>query len=191
MLGALGGTLNCRRSRVLAIYYSIGPIVNQNGCLGILLHPESLKLKQIAVTDRISRARIFKLLRCPRSESKEPIPPGCVAWRAGTTTLFLLGSSTAWKRSFFMKKGQNPCTERFFQLVLKRLDLVVLENGDCIDREKSSHLTSRNREFSTELWPRLENGCWSIEKLTYGWLVATPSKKWSARRSNFTAVFED
>ncbi len=23
---------------------------------------------------------------------KEPIPLGCVAWRAGTTTLFLLGS---------------------------------------------------------------------------------------------------
>jgi hypothetical protein len=27
-----------------------------------------------------------------RIDSKEPIPPGCVAWRAGTTTLFLLGS---------------------------------------------------------------------------------------------------
>jgi hypothetical protein len=38
------------------------------------------------------RARIFKLLRSPRIDSKEPIPPGCVAWRAGTTTLFLLGS---------------------------------------------------------------------------------------------------
>jgi hypothetical protein len=36
-----------------------------------------------------SRLRIFKLLRI---DSKEPIPPGCVAWRAGTTTLFLLGS---------------------------------------------------------------------------------------------------
>jgi hypothetical protein len=31
-------------------------------------------------------ARIFKLLRSPRIDSKEPIPPGCVAWRAGTTT---------------------------------------------------------------------------------------------------------
>ncbi len=34
----------------------------------------------------------FKLLRSPRIDSKEPIPPGCVAWRAGTTTLFLFGS---------------------------------------------------------------------------------------------------
>ncbi len=39
-----------------------------------------------------TRARIFKLLRSPRIDSNEPIPPGCVAWRPGTTTLFLLGS---------------------------------------------------------------------------------------------------
>jgi hypothetical protein len=38
------------------------------------------------------RARIFKLLRSPRIDSKEPILPGCVAWLAGTTTQFLLGS---------------------------------------------------------------------------------------------------
>jgi hypothetical protein len=37
-------------------------------------------------------SQIFKLLRGPRIDSKEPIPPGCVAWRAGKTTLFLLGS---------------------------------------------------------------------------------------------------
>ncbi len=37
-------------------------------------------------------ARIFKLSRSPRIDSEEPIPPGCVAWRAGTKTLFLLGS---------------------------------------------------------------------------------------------------
>jgi hypothetical protein len=39
------------------------------------------------------RARIFKLLRRLRIDSKEPIPPGCVAWRS-TTTLFLLSSHT-------------------------------------------------------------------------------------------------
>ncbi len=38
------------------------------------------------------RSQNFKLLRSPRIDSKEPIPPGCVAWRAGTTTLCLLGS---------------------------------------------------------------------------------------------------
>jgi hypothetical protein len=32
------------------------------------------------------RARIFKLLRSPGIDSNEPISPGCVAWRAGTTT---------------------------------------------------------------------------------------------------------
>ncbi len=39
-----------------------------------------------------SRARIFKLLTSRRIDSKEPIPPGCVAWRGGTTTPFLFGS---------------------------------------------------------------------------------------------------
>ncbi len=34
------------------------------------------------------RARIFKLLRNPRIDSKDYIPPAYVAWRAGTTTLF-------------------------------------------------------------------------------------------------------
>jgi hypothetical protein len=35
---------------------------------------------------------IFKLSRSPGINSKESIPPAFVAWRAGTTTLFLLGS---------------------------------------------------------------------------------------------------
>jgi hypothetical protein len=35
------------------------------------------------------RDGIFKLLRIPGIDSKESIPP---AWRAGVTTLFLLGS---------------------------------------------------------------------------------------------------
>jgi hypothetical protein len=45
----------------------------------------------IGLSYRPARARIFKLIRSPRLDSKEPIPPGCVAWRAGTTTLLLLG----------------------------------------------------------------------------------------------------
>jgi hypothetical protein len=44
------------------------------------------------VRGMLFRARIFKLLRSPRIDSKEPIPLGCVAWRAGTTTLLLFGS---------------------------------------------------------------------------------------------------
>jgi hypothetical protein len=39
-----------------------------------------------------SRARIFKRLWRPGIASKEWIPPAYVAWRAGTITLFLLGS---------------------------------------------------------------------------------------------------
>ncbi len=39
-----------------------------------------------------SRARIFKHLMSPRIDSKESIPAAYVAWAAGTTTLFLLGS---------------------------------------------------------------------------------------------------
>jgi hypothetical protein len=37
---------------------------------------------------RLAWARIFKLLKSPRIDCKEPIPPGCEAWRAGTTTLY-------------------------------------------------------------------------------------------------------
>jgi hypothetical protein len=38
------------------------------------------------------KARIFKLLTNPGIDSKESIPPAYVAWRAGTISLFLLGS---------------------------------------------------------------------------------------------------
>jgi hypothetical protein len=41
---------------------------------------------------RLARGGIFKLLRSPEIDSKESIPPNYVARRAGTTTLFLLGS---------------------------------------------------------------------------------------------------
>jgi hypothetical protein len=40
----------------------------------------------------IPRARIFKRLWSPGIDSKEWIPPAYAAWRAGTITLFLLGS---------------------------------------------------------------------------------------------------
>ncbi len=38
------------------------------------------------------KVRIFKRLWSPGIDSKEWIPPAYVAWRAGTITLFLLGS---------------------------------------------------------------------------------------------------
>ncbi len=42
-------------------------------------------------TDK-SNELIHLELSTPTYDYKEPIPPGCVASRAGTTTLFLLGS---------------------------------------------------------------------------------------------------
>jgi hypothetical protein len=39
----------------------------------------------------LTRDGIFKLLRSPGIDPKETIPPAYAAWRAGTTTLFLLG----------------------------------------------------------------------------------------------------
>jgi hypothetical protein len=44
------------------------------------------------IIEKKPRARICKRLRSPGIDSKESIPPAYVAWRAGTTTLFLLGS---------------------------------------------------------------------------------------------------
>ncbi len=43
-------------------------------------------------TEEEYRARIFKRVWGPRIDSKEWIPPAYVAWRAGTITLFLIGS---------------------------------------------------------------------------------------------------
>jgi hypothetical protein len=47
---------------------------------------------QRIVTISLYRARIFKLLKSPRINSKESFRPEYVAWRAGATTLFLFGS---------------------------------------------------------------------------------------------------
>jgi hypothetical protein len=59
---------------------------------------------------QVSRAQIFKLLRCSRIDSMEPIPPCCVAWRAGTTNLFLLGS---WSPQIVSKFQHRPALRTF------------------------------------------------------------------------------
>ncbi len=56
-----------------------------------------------------NRARIFKLLRSRRIDSKESIPPSYVALQAGTTTLFLLGSSIP-HRLFKNSSTDHPVT---------------------------------------------------------------------------------
>ncbi len=57
---------------------------------GLLLQSSQLGRHNLWIRARDnSGVRILKLLRSPRIDSKEPIPPDCVVWRAGTTTLFL------------------------------------------------------------------------------------------------------
>jgi hypothetical protein len=43
----------------------------------------------------VTRVRISKRLRSPGSDSKESVPPACVAWRAGTNRY--LGSLKVYK----------------------------------------------------------------------------------------------
>ncbi len=49
----------------------------------------------------------FLLLRSLRINSKEPFPPCCVAWRAGTTNQFLLGPSP---HRLFKKFQHSTCS---------------------------------------------------------------------------------
>ncbi len=55
-----------------------------------------------------NRARIFKPLRNPIIDSKEPIPPSCVGWQAGSTTLFLHGSQHPQIVSKFQHRIHGP-----------------------------------------------------------------------------------
>jgi hypothetical protein len=55
-------------------------------------------------SDTFPRARIFKLLWSAGIDSKEPIPPDFVAWRAGTITLsFSVPSSHKYQRSILVR----------------------------------------------------------------------------------------
>jgi hypothetical protein len=83
LLGLVGLATSCARSFALSYSFAfilLFAIIIQ-GILAILL-----------VFFRLPISGSFKLLRSPGVNSKESIPPACVAWRAGTTTLFLLGS---------------------------------------------------------------------------------------------------
>ncbi len=64
--------------------------------VGLKLPQQSKTLQQtvaLLFIDKIdSRDVICKLFRSPKIDSKESIPPADAAWRASTTTLFLLGS---------------------------------------------------------------------------------------------------
>jgi hypothetical protein len=51
-----------------------------------------LRLKNLTHADIGNQTPNFLTFKSPRIDSKESILPAYVAWRAGTTTLFLLGS---------------------------------------------------------------------------------------------------
>ncbi len=78
--------------------YDIGALLPASNYILLLSHsskhpPSSLlSAPPPPPTPSLSRARILKLLWSPGINSKESITPAFVAWRAGTITLFLLGS---------------------------------------------------------------------------------------------------
>ncbi len=57
-----------------------------------ILRSPGIDSKESIPSAYVACARIFRFLRSQRIDSKESIPPAYVARRAGTTTLFLLGS---------------------------------------------------------------------------------------------------
>jgi hypothetical protein len=68
------------------------------------------------------RARIFKLPRSPRINSKESIPSAYVAWRASKTTLFQQGSYSTY-RSFKNSSTDRTCRNFFRTLAGIRSNL--------------------------------------------------------------------
>ncbi len=75
-------------------------------------------------------ARIVKLLRSPRIDSKEPIPPGCVAWRT----------------------CDNPIPTRF----LAPIDCLTLPALDFAERDKCKPVLPRLSLVGNIEKPRFE-----------------------------------
>jgi hypothetical protein len=63
------------------------------------------------------RGGIFKLLRSPGNDSNESIPPAYVAWRSGTTTLFLFSS---WPPQIVLKF--QLCIEAPYSVYVAKFD---------------------------------------------------------------------
>ena len=72
-------------TKVLAFWLSRNRVIS-------LLLPSSGYHNLATVFLPLTRVRICKRVKSLGIDSKESIPPGYVAWRAGTITLFLLGS---------------------------------------------------------------------------------------------------
>jgi hypothetical protein len=83
----LAGIVLSSRARICKPLRSPGIDSQPGGIDSLELIPELLKRLQMA-----AQSPYFKRLWSPGIDSKELIPPVYVARRAGTTTLFLLGS---------------------------------------------------------------------------------------------------
>ncbi len=87
------------------------------------------------------RARIFKLLRSQRIDSKEPTPPGCVGW-GGTTTLLILGSSPHW----LLKNSSTGVHKFITPVVYMARDVMMLTRATSISRA-TGRRGLENRDF--------------------------------------------
>jgi hypothetical protein len=86
-----------------------------------------LLLCRYLLTFKEPRARIFKLLRSRRIDSKELFQPAYVTSRAGTTTLFLIGSYKAPNRLF-----KNSSSEIDYKESIPRLSSLAGRTNNLI-----------------------------------------------------------
>ncbi len=91
----------CIREKPLTLFYSVADKLTHKSKekflvtykrIGRGVGLSSVYITTLGLVYVTNRARIFKLLRSTRIDSKDSIPPAYVAWRAGTTILFLLSS---------------------------------------------------------------------------------------------------
>jgi hypothetical protein len=102
-----------RRHRLIIIIYNTVCMpcrVSTLGCPMSIVH--AFSSSSLHHVYNVQSDQICKLLRSLGIDSKESIPPAYVAWRAGTTTLFLLGIDPA---SLCSMAGRydNPIPTRF------------------------------------------------------------------------------
>ncbi len=65
---------------------------------------------------------IFKLLWSPEIGSEESIPPAYVAWRAGTKTIFLLGSWPLWYMNSWLIISVDNMRSREYRMITEDQD---------------------------------------------------------------------
>jgi hypothetical protein len=101
LVGSLGGSFAGRRDfypaltalvRPVQFFFSPHTLFQLNWAAYHAGPPVSQCVSPVITIVLYTRDGIFKPLRSTGIDSRESIPPAYVAWRAGTTTLLLLGS---------------------------------------------------------------------------------------------------